>query len=373
MALPPAASPPPSPPSPPSATSPPAAAVGAGRFLWPAANPAPKRGKRSEHAKAKAKAQGGGGGERAYLGLVARALRRSALADRTGVGMHAEFGALLRFSLRGGAFPLLTTKRVAWKSVVLELLWMLGGGTSSAALSASGSKIWDGNGSRAFLDALGFTKREEGDLGPVYGFQWRHWGPVRGRQDRLQGPGLDQIAQIVAQIKRVAKNPGDPAARRICLSAWNVADLQQMALPPCHCFAQFSVRDGELSCMLTQRSADLGLGVPFNIASYSLLTVLLAKHCGLEPGEFVHSLGDYHVYTSHVAGLRQQLRRAPKPFPTIAVSNRAVADLADYAPDDIRLEGYDPHPASPFPSPSPPTQPHPSFPRGGETVFGFLQ
>jgi len=208
-----------------------------------------------------------------------------------------------------------------------------------------GVKIWEGNGSRAYLDKIGLTERAEGDLGPVYGFQWRHFGAeyVDCNTD-YSGQGVDQLADVIHKLKN---NPYD---RRIIMSAWNPADLAKMALPPCHMFAQFYVsykegKDrGALSCVLYQRSCDMGLGVPFNIASYALLTIMIAHVCGLEPGEFIHTMGDAHVYVDHVDALKGQLERVPREFPTLKI-NRKVDDIDDFKFEDFELVGYDPHPS----------------------------
>lgn len=222
--------------------------------------------------------------------------------DRTQVGTVSIFGAQMRFNLRDNIFPLLTTKRVFWRAVAEELLWFIRGSTDARALQAKDVHIWDGNSTREFLDKSGFSDREEGDLGPVYGFQWRHYGAeyTTCRAD-YAGKGVDQLNEVIERIKT---NPTD---RRIIMSAWNVLDIPKMALPPCHCFVQFFVADGELSCQLYQRSADMGLGVPFNIASYALLTYLIAHVTGLKPGDFVHTLGDAHVYLTHIEPLKKQV------------------------------------------------------------------
>lgn len=277
-------------------------------------------------------------GEYQYLDLVRRILRDGvARGDRTGTGTLSVFGAQMRFDLRK-SFPLLTTKRVFWRGVVEELLWFISGSTDANELAAKGVHIWDGNGSREFLDKLGFTDREVGDLGPVYGFQWRHFGAQYSdmRAD-YSGQGVDQLAQVIKTIKT---NPND---RRMLMCAWNPAAMPKMALPPCHVMCQFYVANRTLSCQMYQRSCDMGLGVPFNIASYALLTCLLASVCGLERGEFVHTLGDAHVYSNHVAALEEQLKRSPRPFPTLEIVNREFID--DFGIDDIVLKGYEPHKA----------------------------
>lgn len=258
--------------------------------------------------------------------------------DRTGTGTYAVFGAQMRFSLRNGIFPLLTTKRVFWRGVVEELLWFIRGSTNARELSEKNVHIWDGNSSREFLDSLGFTDREVGDLGPVYGFQWRHFGAeyVDMHKD-YTGQGIDQLKNCIDLIKN------KPTDRRILMCAWNVSDLSKMALPPCHCLVQFFVADGELSCQLYQRSADMGLGVPFNIASYSLLTYMIAHVTGLRPGDFVHTLGDAHVYKNHREPLLQQIKRVPRAFPKLEIV-RQVGDITEFKFDDFLLSGYKPHP-----------------------------
>ena len=275
--------------------------------------------------------------EQQYLDLVRRVLDSGARkGDRTGTGTLSVFGAQLRFDL-SSSFPLLTTKRVYWKAVVEELLWLVRGCTDSKALAARKVHIWDDNGSRAFLDRLGFHQREEGDLGPVYGHQWRHFGaPYVDCHTDYTGQGVDQLAGLIHTIKT---NPND---RRLLMSAWNPLDLPLMALPPCHVLVQFYVHDGRLSCQMYQRSCDLGLGVPFNIASYSLLTLMMAHVCGLQPGTFVHTLGDAHVYLNHVEALEEQLRRTPKPFPQVRLRRR-VEDIDGFTLNDFELDDYSPH------------------------------
>jgi dihydrofolate reductase / thymidylate synthase len=255
-----------------------------------------------------------------YLDLVGDIISAGAVrGDRTGTGTVSLFGKSMRFNLRGGVFPLLTTKRVFWRGVAEELLWFVSGSTDATALAAKGIGIWDGNGSRAFLDSVGLGHREEGDLGPVYGFQWRHWGAAyKTKRDDYKGAGIDQLAECIRLIKT------DPTSRRIVMSAWDPASLPAMALPPCHMFCQFYVAGGELSCQMYQRSGDVGLGVPFNIASYALLTRLVAQVCGLVPGDLVHVLGDAHVYANHVEPLREQLLNSPRPFPVRKREERVV-------------------------------------------------
>lgn len=275
-----------------------------------------------------------------YLDTLAHILKNGRQkGDRTGTGTISVFGAQCRYSLADGTIPLLTTKRVFWRGVVEELLWFLRGSTNAKELSERGVRIWDGNGSRQFLDSLGFVDREEGDLGPVYGFQWRHFGaPYRTMHTDYGDEGVDQIKNLVETIKT---NPND---RRMILCSWNPADLGKMALPPCHCLAQFYVYEDELSCQLYQRSADMGLGVPFNIASYALLTHMVAKVTGKRPGEFVHTLGDAHIYLNHVDAVKQQLEREPRPFPKLCIK-RDVKDIFDFRFDDFEIVDYHPHPA----------------------------
>jgi len=274
-----------------------------------------------------------------YLQLIRKIIQTgNKKGDRTGTGTLSLFGAQMRFSLRDGSFPLLTTKKVFYRGIAEELFWFIRGSTSAKELQEKNVRIWDGNSSRAFLDSIGLNHREEGDLGPVYGFQWRHFGAeyVDMHAD-YSGKGVDQLANVINLIRT---RPDD---RRILLCAWNPADLDKMALPPCHCLVQFYCANGELSCQLYQRSADMGLGVPFNIASYALLTIMLAHVTGLKPGDFVHTLGDAHVYSNHVEALRQQLEREPRPFPTISIK-RKVENIEEFKFEDFEVTGYDPHP-----------------------------
>jgi len=276
--------------------------------------------------------------EQQYLNMIADILHEgSRMEDRTGVGTIAKFGTQMRFSLNE-SFPLLTTKRVYWKGVLEELLWFVRGDTSQKNLADKGVHIWDKNATREFLDGRGLTNREEGDLGPVYGFQWRHFGATYvDMHTDYTNQGVDQLAQAIETIKT---NPTD---RRIIISAWNPADLDKMALPPCHMFCQFFVANGELSCLMYQRSCDMGLGVPFNIASYSLLTLMMAQVCGLKPGEFIHTLGNAHVYSNHVEPLQEQLKRSPRPFPFVKI-NPDVKNIDDFTASDFELVGYNPWP-----------------------------
>lgn len=277
--------------------------------------------------------------EHQYLDLLSRIIEHGVVRpDRTGTGTRSLFGAQMRFSLANNAVPLLTTKRVYWRGVIEELLWFLRGETSSLTLAQRGVHIWDANATRAYLDAHALSHREEGDLGPIYGFQWRHFGAkYTHMRDNYAGQGYDQLTALVNTLKT------NPCDRRMILSAWNPPALNEMALPPCHAFAQFYVASGALSCLMFQRSCDMGLGVPFNIASYALLTHILAHVCDLKPGEFVHTLGDAHVYLNHVDALRPMLAREPTPFPTLRI-NCAKKDVDKYTFEDFALVDYTPHP-----------------------------
>uniref|UniRef100_A0A0N5C8V1 Thymidylate synthase n=1 Tax=Strongyloides papillosus TaxID=174720 RepID=A0A0N5C8V1_STREA len=275
-----------------------------------------------------------------YLDLISNILENGkSREDRTGTGTLSIFGTQSRYNIRNGIMPLITTKKTFWKGIVEELLWFISGSTNAKELNARGVKIWDANGSRQFLDSLGFTERPEGDLGPVYGFQWRHFGAkYEGVDADYTGKGVDQLANVIDQIKN------NPSSRRIILSAWNPSDLGEMVLPPCHTLVQFYVQDGELSCHLYQRSGDVGLGVPFNIASYSLLTHMIAKICGITTGDFVHTIGDAHIYKNHTDALKQQLTREPYPFPTIRFVGDNLNTIDDFTSENIILENYESHP-----------------------------
>ena len=255
---------------------------------------------------------------RQYLDLLHHVLAHGTRKDdRTGTGTLSVFGHQMRFDLQAG-FPLLTTKKVHLKSIIHELLWFLQGDTNIRYLKENGVSIWD-----EWADA-------NGDLGPIYGYQWRSWPAADGRH-------IDQISEVLETLKH------NPDSRRIIVSAWNVGELPQMRLPPCHAFFQFYVADGKLSCQLYQRSADIFLGVPFNIASYALLTLMMARATGLEPGDFVHTLGDAHIYLNHLDQVNLQLSREPRALPRMHL-NPAVEDLFAFRFEDFTLEGYDPHP-----------------------------
>ena len=260
----------------------------------------------------------------AYLDLLARILREGTpKEDRTGTGTRSIFGHQMRFDLNAG-FPLVTTKKLHWKSIAHELLWFLRGDTNIAYLKANGVAIWD-----EWAD-------ENGELGPIYGRQWRSWAAPDGR-------AIDQISAVIDEIKH------NPFSRRLIVSAWNPADLPEMALSPCHCLFQFNVRDDalgvrRLDLQLYQRSGDAFLGVPFNIASYALLTEMAARVCGLAPGDFIHTFGDAHLYLNHLEQARLQLSRNPRPLPTLKLS-ADVKSIFDFRFDDIMLQNYNPHPA----------------------------
>jgi thymidylate synthase len=256
---------------------------------------------------------------KAYLDLLRHVLEHGAAkGDRTGTGTRSVFGYQMRFDL-SERFPLVTTKKIHTRSVIHELLWFLQGSTNVRYLQENGVTIWD-----EWADA-------HGELGPVYGAQWRSW-PTPG------GGHVDQLAQVLSELKR------NPDSRRLVVSAWNVAEIPKMALAPCHALFQFYVAEGRLSCQLYQRSADIFLGVPFNIASYALLTLMVAQVTGLKPGEFVHTLGDAHLYLNHLEQAREQLSRVPRALPVVRL-NPAVRDLFAFRFEDVTIEGYDPHPA----------------------------
>jgi thymidylate synthase len=259
----------------------------------------------------------------AYLDLLRHILDRGTTkSDRTGTGTRSVFGYQMRFDLAAG-FPLVTTKKLHLKSILYELLWMLRGETNIAWLKEHGVSIWD-----EWADAAG-------ELGPVYGYQWRSWPAADGRQ-------IDQITDVIDRIQTT------PDSRRLIVSAWNVADVERMALPPCHLLFQFYVAESRLSCQMYQRSADVFLGVPFNIASYSLLTLMIAQVTGLAPGEFIHTFGDAHLYSNHFEQARLQLAREPRPLPTLRI-NPDVRSIDRFRYEDFHLEGYNPHPHIPAP------------------------
>jgi thymidylate synthase len=255
---------------------------------------------------------------RQYLELCEHVLNNGTIkGDRTGTGTISTFGYQMRFDLSEG-FPLLTTKKLHLRSIIYELLWFLKGDTNVRYLQENGVRIWN-----EWAD-------ENGELGPVYGYQWRSWTGA-------DGSTVDQISELIEQIKT------NPNSRRMLVNAWNVAEIDKMALPPCHCMFQFYVADGKLSCQLYQRSADVFLGVPFNIASYALLTCMIAQVCDLQPGEFIHTFGDTHIYQNHLDQVKLQLTREVRPLPVLKI-NPNVKDIFSFEYEDFTLEGYDPHP-----------------------------
>jgi thymidylate synthase len=269
---------------------------------------------------------------KSYLELLNDVLENGVdKGDRTGTGTRSVFGRQLRFALdgsqAGGGFPLLTTKRLHTKSIIHELLWFIAGDTNAKTLQAAGVTIWD-----EWADA-------DGELGPIYGAQWRRWraAPPRGAAPGEPAVEIDQLARLVEQIRR------DRNSRRLLMSAWNVGELEAMKLPPCHLLTQFNVQRDRLHCLVTMRSVDVFLGLPFNIASYALLTMMMAQVTDLAPGELVFSLGDTHVYHNHFEQARLQLSREPRPLPRMII-NPTVKSLFDFTPEDFKLEGYDPHP-----------------------------
>lgn len=301
--------------------------------------------------------------EHQYLSLIREILTNGEhRPDRTGTGTYAvPFPPQFKFALSRPhptdpsqpptpILPLITTKRVFLRAVIGELLWFVAGSTHNKSLAEAGIKIWDGNGSREYLDSVGLTNYEEGELGPVYGFQWRHFGAeYKGHGADYTDQGVDQIAEVIDKLKN------KPYDRRIILSAWNPADIKKMALPPCHMFAQFYVSfpgqiegmqekpRGVLHSLLYQRSCDMGLGVPFNIASYALLTHMLAHVCDLTPGTFTHTMGDAHVYADHVDALKVQLEREPREFPSLKINRESGGSIDGWKAEDFEVVGYKPH------------------------------
>lgn len=299
--------------------------------------------------------------EQAYLDLCERIMREGEhRPDRTGTGTKSLFAPpQLRFNLEDDKFPLLTTKKVFSRAIIHELLWFVEGCTDAKKLLEKGVKIWEGNGSREYLDSIGLTDRREGDLGPVYGFQWRHFGAEYTDCDaNYTGQGFDQLQDI---IKRLKTNPYD---RRIIMSAWNPPDFSKMALPPCHVFCQFYVNfptetpesntnkqiktsaRPKLSCLLYQRSCDIGLGVPFNIASYALLTKMIAHIVDMDCGEFIHTMGDAHIYLDHVDALKEQISRVPREFPKLVIKEERkdeIKSIDDFKFEDFEISEYNPY------------------------------
>lgn len=278
--------------------------------------------------------------ETQYIRLVRRILSKgSEKMDRTGTGTISVFGDMSRYSLENDSFPLLTTKRVPFRVVAEELLFFIKGQTDNKILKRKNVNIWTLNGTKEFLQSRGID-REEDDLGPIYGFQWRHFGAkYNTSSDDYSGAGIDQLNNVIEEIRN------NPNSRRLLVSAWNPLDLDAMALPPCHVLFQFVVTDGKLNCILFQRSGDVGLGVPFNIASYALLLKMVSYITGVPEGEFIHVLSDAHIYKNHITQLTEQAKREPRKFPTLKIlPNGPRTKIEDFEIEDFILEGYDPHP-----------------------------
>ena len=278
--------------------------------------------------------------EEQYHNLIRDILSEGTVECGRNGNTKCVFGAAMHFSLDNGAIPILTTKRVAWKTCLKELLWFIRGDTNNAHLQEQGVTIWNGNASREFLDSRGLANLRENDLGPVYGHQWRHFNAKYTNCDEnYDGQGVDQLDYII----KCLKDPAQRTSRRMVMSAWNPCQLDEMALPPCHILVQFNVTSGnKLSCCMFQRSADVALGVPFNIASYSFFTHLLAKHCDLEAHEFIYYLGKAHIYESHLDAMGEQVTRVPYSFPKITVKTKKE-NINDYAVDDFELHDYKCH------------------------------
>lgn len=278
--------------------------------------------------------------EHQYLNLIRDVIEYG--TDETGRNgiTRMVFGCAMDFSLLNNQIPILTTKRVAHRTCLRELLWFISGNTDNRVLQQQGVGIWNGNGSRDFLDQVGLTRYQEGDLGPVYGFQWRHFNaPYSDCEQDYSNQGIDQLQQVIDSLK----DPDKRSSRRLLITAWNPCQIEEMVLPPCHVLMQFNVREGKyLSCSLYQRSGDIGLGVPFNIASYSLLTHLIAHHCDLEAERFIYYLGNAHIYDDHIDALKSQLANQPYSFPKVRITQH-YNDIADYNIDDFELHDYKSH------------------------------
>ena len=278
--------------------------------------------------------------EEQYLQLIRDILSEGVMENGRNGNVLTVFGSAMRFSLENDIIPILTTKKVAWKTCLKELLWFICGDTSNIRLQQQNVKIWNGNGSRDFLDSRGLHHLKEGDLGAVYGHQWRFFNAEYETCDTdYTGKGVDQLQYVIDNLK----NPETRNSRRLLVSAWNPCQLDQMALPPCHVLMQFNVIGGDkLSCALYQRSGDVGLGVPFNIASYSFLTHIIAKHCGLKPYEFIYHLGNAHIYDDHIESLKMQVDRKPYEFPTLKIKQQRE-NINDYTMGDFELSEYKTH------------------------------
>ena len=275
-----------------------------------------------------------------YLDLIDNILKNGSIVKGRNGTTKSIFGASMRFSLQDNTIPILTTKKVAWKTCFKELMWFVNGHTDNTLLQNQKVKIWNANASRDFLDSRGLQHLKENDLGPVYGHQWRHFNAKYGScEDDYSNKGVDQLQYIIDSLK----DPNERFSRRLVMSAWNPCQLNEMALQPCHVLTQFNVsNNNELSCSLYQRSGDVGLGVPFNIASYSFLTHIIAKHCDLKPKDFVYFLGNSHIYDDHYTALSEQIKREPREFPKIYIKNKHD-NINNYSLDDIVIENYNPY------------------------------
>lgn len=274
-----------------------------------------------------------------YLNLIRNIIDNGTWQEGRNGKTKSIFGASMRFSLKDGKIPILTTKKTAWKTCLKELLWFIRGKTNNNLLKEQGVHIWDGNSTPEFLKSRGLSHYSDGELGPIYGHQWRHFNAKWEGDEDYTGEGVDQLQQIIDALK----DPKQRTSRRLIISAWNPCQLDQGVLPPCHCFFQFNIHNGnQLSCAMTQRSNDECCGTPFNIASYSFLTHLLAKHCGLEAYEFVYFKGNCHIYENHIEGAKLQITREPFPFPTVSIK-QVRENINDYQVDDFILENYQHH------------------------------
>jgi len=277
--------------------------------------------------------------ENQYLNVIDDIINDGEMIEGRNGSTLTMFGSAMYFSLENNIIPLLTTKKVAWKTCLKELLWFINGSTDNKKLQAENVKIWNDNGSRDFLDSRGLTHLEENDLGPVYGHQWRFFNaPYTNCDESYKGKGVDQLQYIIDSLN----DSKERYSRRLVMSAWNPCQINEMALPPCHVLCQFNVIGNKLSCSLYQRSGDVGLGVPFNIASYSFLTHLIAKHCDLEATEFVYYLGNTHIYDDHIESLKEQIEREPKKFPKVKINNKRD-NINDYCLEDFEIENYECH------------------------------
>lgn len=288
-----------------------------------------------------------------YLNLIKKTLNLGNKKETRNGTTLSLIGESMRFSLRHNKIPLITTKKLAWKTCLKELLWFINGDTNNELLQKQNVKIWNDNASREFLDSRGLTQYNENDLGPIYGYQWRNFNkPYENKEKHYKNKYFDKFLNVkknditdVDQLQTIIdslKDEEDRHSRRLVMTAWNPLQLHQMALPPCHILSQFCVNNDELSCILYQRSGDVGLGVPFNIASYSFLTILLAHHCGLKPGEFIHHIGDAHIYEEHIEALNNQLLRMPFDVPTCEILNKHE-NIEDYIVNDFKINNYTYH------------------------------